>query len=95
MRAAPDKRRDHPDESPTPRWRFHPRRSGATAGEAETSGHAASEIVDTAEDEDFDLVVLAGRKRSATGKFLFGSTSQEVLLDLHGPVLVCETGAED
>lgn len=57
----------------------------------ETSGHPASEIVDVAEDGDYDLVVLAGRKRSATGKLLFGSTTQEVLLDLHRPVLVCET----
>lgn len=62
---------------------------------AETSGHAASEVVDTAADGDYDLVVLAGRKRSATGKLLFGSTSQEVLLDLAGPVLVCEAGEED
>jgi len=59
-----------------------------------TSGHPASEIVDLALEREADLVVLAGRKRSKTGKLLFGSTSQEVLLDLGTPVLVCEAADE-
>jgi len=60
----------------------------------ETSGDPAVGIVDTAEDQDSDLVVVAGRKRSATGKLLFGSTTQEVMLELDRPVLACESPPE-
>lgn len=56
----------------------------------ETSGDPAVEIVDTAEEEDVDLVVVSGRERSPTGKLLFGSTTQEVLLDLDRPVLTAK-----
>jgi nucleotide-binding universal stress UspA family protein len=83
------------------RVREHVEDAGIDVELLETSGDPAPEIVEAAEEHEVDLVVLAGRKRSATGKLLFGSVTQEVLLDLARPVLVCgsrdeaESGDED
>lgn len=55
----------------------------------EGSGHPADSIIDTAERLDVDAICVAGRKRSPTGKMLFGSVSQEVILGTERPVLVC------
>ncbi len=53
------------------------------------AGDPASTILAFAEQYDADLISLAGRKRSPTGKVLFGSTAQEVILNTTYPVLVC------
>ncbi|MWG36279.1 universal stress protein [Halomarina oriensis] len=52
---------------------------GAVGQEGET-------IVRLAEEFEADLVVVGGRKRSPTGKAVFGSTAQEVILNAPCPV---------
>jgi nucleotide-binding universal stress UspA family protein len=54
----------------------------------EDSGEIAQDIIDIAEDWDADQIVLGGRKRSPAGKILFGSVTQEVLLNTDRPVTV-------
>ncbi|MFB6077885.1 MAG: universal stress protein [Halarchaeum sp.] len=50
-------------------------------------GDPASEIVEYAEEQDARYVVLSPRRRSQTGKILFGSVAQSVLLNAHCPVV--------
>lgn len=54
----------------------------------ESSGDPAEQILDVAESEDANLIVVAGRKRSPTGKALFGSVTQSVILNADRPVMV-------
>ena len=54
----------------------------------EDSGEVAEDILDVAAALDIDQIVLGGRKRSPAGKLLFGSVTQEVLLNSERPVTV-------
>jgi nucleotide-binding universal stress UspA family protein len=61
---------------------------------AESSGDPAEAILETADDLDADMIVLAARKRSPTGKVIFGSVTQTVILGTERPVLVCSEQSE-
>lgn len=54
-------------------------------------GDPAEAILSVADEHDADRIVLAGRKRSPTGKALFGSVTQNVILNTDRPVLVCNS----
>ncbi|SDZ85828.1 Universal stress protein family protein [Haloplanus vescus] len=54
----------------------------------ESSGDPAEQLLDAARDADADLIVVGGRKRSPTGKALFGSVTQTVILNADRPVMV-------
>jgi len=54
----------------------------------ESSGDPADQLLDAAQDIDADLIVVSGRKRSPTGKALFGSVTQSVILNAERPVMV-------
>ncbi|MFC6725130.1 universal stress protein, partial [Halobium palmae] len=49
-------------------------------------GDKGKAIVDLAGDVEADRVLVGGRKRSPTGKAVFGSTAQEVILSSPCPV---------
>jgi nucleotide-binding universal stress UspA family protein len=49
-------------------------------------GEHGDEIVSLAETTGADLVIVGGRKRSPTGKAVFGSVAQEVMLNAPCPV---------
>lgn len=51
-------------------------------------GDERDEILSAAEEFDCDHVFLAGRKRSPTGKAIFGDRTQAVILDFDGAVTV-------
>ncbi|ELY57288.1 UspA domain-containing protein [Natronococcus amylolyticus DSM 10524] len=53
----------------------------------ETSGDPASEIIAAADELDVDLICLSGRKRTPTGKVLFGSVTQSVIFGTDRPVI--------
>ncbi|QIO25383.1 universal stress protein [Haloarcula sp. JP-L23] len=50
-------------------------------------GKPASEVVKYAKENDARYIVVSPRKRSRTGKVLFGSTAQSVLLNAPCPVV--------
>ncbi|WP_256301337.1 universal stress protein [Haloarchaeobius salinus] len=49
-------------------------------------GDYGDRVVELAGEEDADLVVVGGRSRSPTGKAVFGSTAQSVMLNAPCPV---------
>ncbi|WP_255169628.1 universal stress protein [Natrononativus amylolyticus] len=53
----------------------------------ESSGDPATIILETARELEADLICLCGRKRTPTGKVLFGSVTQSVILSADRPVL--------
>ena len=51
-------------------------------------GEKAEETLTLAEERDCDHIFIAGRKRSPTGKAVFGDDTQRVILDSKVPVTV-------
>lgn len=51
-------------------------------------GDLANAVIATAEDHDCDHVFLLGRRRSPTGKAVFGDVAQQVVLNFDGFVTV-------
>lgn len=51
-----------------------------------TESERADEIIETAERLDCDHVFIVGRRRSPTGKALFGDVAQRILLNFDGTV---------
>jgi len=54
---------------------------------AEESGEPAQALLELAAEKDADLICVSGRQRTPTGKALFGSTTQSILLETDRPVL--------
>lgn len=65
--------------------------AGISVTIARRHGDIVEEILAEAEETDSDLIVLGGRKRSPTGKALFGSVVQSVLLESERPVMHVRT----
>jgi len=57
-----------------------------TAAVIEEEADAADQIIESAEGHDADHVFLTGRRRSPTGKAVFGDRAQAVILNFDGPV---------
>lgn len=57
----------------------------------EASGEPAPTVLEVARDLEADLVCLSGRKRTPTGKALFGSVTQSVILNADRPVMTVAT----
>ena len=57
-------------------------------GEVISDGKQADRILEIAQDEACDYVCLVGKRRSPTGKALFGDRAQQVLLNFDGYVTV-------
>lgn len=52
------------------------------------AGEIPEKIIEVADERDCDHLFVSGRKRSPTGKALFGDTAQAVLLRFDGPVTI-------
>ncbi|WP_406021820.1 universal stress protein [Nocardioides sp. NBC_00850] len=57
-------------------------------------GRISDEIVDQAQELAAELIVIGVRHRTPVGKFLLGSTAQEVILDATCPVLTVKTARQ-
>ena len=52
------------------------------------NGNPAEEVVNYAHEQEAQYIVVAGRKRSAAGKALFGSVAQSILMNAECPVVM-------
>lgn len=76
------------------RAREHLEEAGVEVAFAEESGDPADRILQVARERDVDMIAVAGRRRSPTGKAVFGSVTQSVVLEADRPVVVCHRDDE-
>ena len=62
--------------------------AGVATSRRREHGEPAETIIEVAAELDVDNITMSGRRRSPTGKMLFGSTTQSVLLAADRPVTV-------
>ena len=62
--------------------------AGIATSRRREHGDPAETIVEVAAELDVDNITMTGRRQSPTGKMLFGSTTQSVMLDADRPVTV-------
>jgi len=62
--------------------------AGVSVSKRREHGDPAETIISVAEELDVENITMSGRRRSPTGKMLFGSTTQSVLLAADRPVTV-------
>ncbi len=55
-------------------------------------GSPAEDLLQTAHDDDIDLLVIGVRRRSPVGKLLLGSNAQDIILRADCPVLAVKPG---
>jgi nucleotide-binding universal stress UspA family protein len=58
------------------------------------SGDPADNVLRRADEIDARAICIAARKRSPTGKFVFGSVTQDVILKTDRSVLICDSDEE-
>jgi len=61
----------------------------------EASGEPADELLAAAADIDADAICVSGRKRRPTGKAVFGSVTQDVILGTDRPVFAVPAPRDD
>lgn len=66
----------------------HLEAAGVSVSKRREHGEPAESILEVAAELDVDNITMSGRRRSPTGKMLFGSTTQSVLLSADCPVTV-------
>lgn len=93
-RAAPADMRNPSRVRTVRQVREHLEERGVDVTVGEASMPPADGILELAEEVDADLIVMGGRKRSPSGKALFGSVTQSVILDGDIPVVVTGGGTE-
>lgn len=71
------------------------RRHDVSVTTAMEIGHPADEIVDYANEEGMDCIVMATHGRRGLGHYLLGSVTERVVRHAHVPVLTVRAGASD
>ncbi|OYR77159.1 universal stress protein UspA [Halorubrum sp. E3] len=69
--------------------------AGVSCVHYEASGDPADELLAAAADIDADAICISGRKRRPTGKAVFGSVTQDVILGTDRPVFTVPASQND